>query len=252
MNDEKEQDDRKVALITGAAKRIGAAITRELHSSGYNVIIHCNESTREAAQLAKSLNLVSPGSARVIQQSLSSTGELNAFARKCIRSFGRLDAIVNNASAFFPTPLKSLNPGEFDSLIDINLKAPLFLAQHLAPALKAQRGCIVNLIDIHGEKPLKDYLAYGVSKAGLIMLTKALALEMAPDIRVNGISPGAILWPEDTGELNDSQKQALLDRIPAGTLGTPEAIAKGVAYLVRDADFVTGQVIAIDGGQSIA
>jgi pteridine reductase len=181
-----------------------------------------------------------------------SSSKLEQFAEECTRPFSRLDVVVNNAAAFFPTPLASLNPGEFDTLIDINLKAPLFLAQHFAPALRKQRGCIVNLIDIHGEKPLKEYLAYSVSKAGLIMLTKALAAEMAPHVRVNGISPGAILWPEDTDELNELQKLALLDRIPAGILGTPAAIAKGVLYLVRDAAFVTGQVISIDGGQSIA
>ena len=252
MNDSKRQDNAKVALITGAAKRIGAAITRKLHSSGYKVIIHCNESTNEAAKLAEHLNRLKPDSAQVIQQVLSYTSELEKFAEDCTRFFQRLDVVVNNASVFLPTPLQSLNPDEFDDLVNINLKAPLFLAQHFAPALRKQRGCIVNLIDIHGEKPLKEYLAYSVSKAGLIMLTKALAVELAPSIRVNGISPGAILWPEDTAELNELQKQSLLDRIPAGRLGTLEAIAKGVLYLVRDAEFVTGQVISIDGGQSIA
>jgi len=252
MNDKKKRDNTKVALITCAAKRIGAAITRELHSSGYKVIIHCNESTTEAATLAEGLNRIQPDSAHFIQQALSSTKELEQFAEECTRSFRRLDVVVNNASVSFSSPLASINPSEFDALVDVNLKAPLFLAQHFAPSLRKQRGCIVNLIDIHGEKPLKEYLAYSVSKAGLIMLTKALALEMAPHVRVNGISPGAILWPEDTAKLNELQKQALLDGIPAGILGTPEAIAKGVLYLVRDAEFVTGQVIAIDGGQSIA
>jgi len=252
MNDSKREDNAKVALIIGAAKRIGAAITRKLHSSGYKVIIHCNESTNETAKLAKDLNRLKPEFAQVIQQVLFYTSELEQFAEECTRSFQRLDVVVNNASAFLPTPLESLNPVDFDALINVNLKAPLFLAPHFAPVLKKQRGCIVNLIDIHGEKPLKEYLAYSVSKAGLIMLTKALAVELAPHIRVDGISPGTILWPEDTAELNKLQKQALLDRIPAGRLGTLEAIAKGVLYLIRDAEFVTGQVISIDGGQPIA
>jgi pteridine reductase len=239
----------QVVLITGAAKRIGAAIARQLHASGADVAIHYRSSKGEAAVLATELNHARADSARIFQADLNATNEIPALVDDVVSWRKRLDCLVNNASSFYPTPLGKITEEHWDDLIGSNLKAPLFLAQAAAPYLRDARGVIINIIDIHATRPLRDYLAYGPAKAGLAMLTKALAKDLAPEVRVNGVSPGAILWPEDG--LSESVKQTILRQVPLERAGDPDDIAGCVRFLVQDATYVTGQIIAVDGGRSI-
>jgi pteridine reductase len=236
------------ALVTGAARRVGAGIARALHGAGAGVAIHHRGSPDAAAALVAELNAQRPGSAFAIAADILDTAALPGLVAAVVAHGGRLDILVNNASSFYPTPLGQITEAQWNDLIGTNLKAPLFLAQAAAPHLRAHRGCIINLIDIHAIRPLKDHPVYGAAKAGLSFLTKALARDLAPDVRVNGVAPGAVMWP-DAG-ISEKTQQVVLKQIPLARTGGPEDIAGCVLWLVRDAPYVTGQVIAVDGGRS--
>lgn len=249
MTDPSSALQGKVALITGAARRIGTAVARTLHAQGMNVALHYRASGDEARRLRDELEAVRAGSAVIVQAELRETARLTELVQEAAQAWGRLDALINNASAFFPTPVGAVDEAQWDELIGSNLKAPFFLAQAAAPLLGAQRGCIVNITDIHGERPLRGYSVYSISKAGLVMMTRALARELGPDVRVNGVAPGAILWPEHG---TDENAQAdILARTALKRQGEPEDIARAVLFLLRDAPYVTGQIIAVDGGRSL-
>ena len=237
----------QVVLVTGGARRIGAGIVERFHSRGYRVLIHCHQSINDGHRLAERLNAQRPNSAVVIVQDLAESEALSGFVEHAHSVFGQLDCLVNNASVFHPTPFDQLSIARLDQTLDVNLKAPLLLSQAAAQVMA--EGTIVNIVDIYGEKPLADYLAYCLSKAALVMLTRSLALELAPRIRVNGVSPGAILWPEDAAELSEQDKQDRLNKIPMGRPGEPDDIARAVVFLAGEAGFVTGQILAVDGGQ---
>lgn len=239
----------KWALITGAGRRVGAAIARTLHREGTGVAIHYRRSATEANALAGELNDLRPDSALTLEADLLDTGALSTLVDKVIGHAGRLDILVNNASSFYPTPLAGITEQQWTDLLGTNLKAPLFLAQAALPHLKAARGVIINIADIHAMRPLRDHSMYGAAKAGLAFLTRALARDLAPDVRVNGVAPGAILWPE--GGVSDQMRDTVLQQIPMKRLGDPTDIATCVLYLVRDAPYVTGQIIAVDGGRSV-
>lgn len=239
----------RVVLVTGAARRIGAAIVTRLHENGARVAIHYRRSAADADQLAESLNGMRPDSAMTVQADLLDTPSLPGLIEAVADWGGRLDALVNNASSFYPTPIGSISEENWDDLIGSNLKAPLFLSQAATPELRKSAGCIVNIVDIHSVRPLKDHPVYGPAKAGLAMLTRSLAKDLAPEIRVNGVSPGAILWPENG--MTDSVQQAILQQVPLQRAGQPSDIATSVLFLIRDASYVTGQIIAVDGGRSV-
>ncbi len=238
----------KVALVTGSGKRIGATIVRTLHANGARVAIHYRSSATDAEALAASLNAERPDSAATFQADLLDTPSLPGLAEAVTRWGGRLDILVNNASSFYPTPLGTVTEDQWDDLVGSNFKAPLFMAQACLSALKQSHGVIINLVDIHGQRPLKDHHVYSPAKAALAMLTRGLAKDLGPEIRVNGVSPGAILWP--TEGMTDEKKQTILDQVPLGRPGGPDDIAGCVLYLVRDATYVSGQIIAVDGGRS--
>lgn len=239
----------KWALITGAGRRVGAAIARTLHDQGAGVAIHYRRSTADAEALARELNDLRPNSALTVEADLLDTGKLGTLVDKVTGHAGRLDILVNNASSFYPTPLAGITEQQWTDLLGTNLKAPLFLAQAALPHLKAARGVIINIVDIHSIRPLRDHTMYGAAKAGLAFLTRALARDLAPDVRVNGVAPGAILWPE--GGVSDQMRETVLKQIPLKRVGEPADIASCVLYLVRDAHYVTGQIIAVDGGRSV-
>lgn len=242
-------DARPVALVTGAARRIGAAIARRLHADGFDVALHFHASAAEATALAGELEMRRQGSTTLLQADLAEFDRLPELVAATVGRFGRLDALVNNASAFFPTRFGDTTPAQWDALFAANARAPFFLAQAAAPHLRATHGAIVNLADIHGERPLAGHALYGMSKAALLQMTRALALELAPDVRVNAVSPGAILWPDHGRE--DAVKQAVLARTPLARTGTPEEIAEAVRWLLCDASYSTGQVIRVDGGRTL-
>ncbi|OXS16836.1 pteridine reductase [Zobellella denitrificans] len=237
-----------VVLITGAAKRIGAEMGRFLHQAGYRLVLHYHHSEQAAASLARELNELRPGSVQLLYQDLTRLNELKDMADRALGCFGRLDGLVNNASAFYPTPFGEATPAQWQELSATNAAAPYFLTQALAPALKQSRGAIVNMIDIHAEKGLQHHLLYSMAKNALATLTRSLAVELAPQVRVNGIAPGAIIWPEH--ELSDEQKQRVLASIPMGRLGEPREIAETAAFLLNGPGYLTGQIIALDGGRS--
>lgn len=241
----------KVVLVTGGAKRVGAAICRQLHAHGSHVVIHYRNSVDDAHALQKELNQIRTDSASLVQADLLDTDMLTGLIEKIIQRLGRIDALVNNASSFFATPLGQCTPAAWDDLIGSNLMAPLFLAQAAQPYLKAQNGCVINIVDIHTERPLKDFVIYNVAKGGLLTLTKSLALEMAPDVRVNGVSPGAILWPEQSTWSDTATREKIIHGTLLKRLGKPEDIAKTVQFLIDQAPYITGQIIAVDGGRSI-
>lgn len=238
----------KTALITGGAARVGAGIATRLHAAGAFVIIHYRSSAAAAQTLRDRLLAERPDSAALLQADLLAPGEVADLADRAVAVNGGLDILVNNASSYFPTPVGSATQEHWDDLFGTNARAPFFLAQGLAPALRATGGCVVNLIDIHAERPRADHPVYSMAKAANGMMVKALARELAPEVRVNGVAPGAILWPEDY--FTDKERLAILDRIPLGRPGTPEEIAEAVLYLVR-ADYVTGQILAVDGGRTV-
>jgi len=244
--------DRKAVLVTGAARRVGAEIARTLHAAGADVIVHCHRSRAEAERLVAALERERPDSTAIVQGDLAGTAALAPIVEAAAARFGRLDGLVNNASSFHATPLASLAPQAWEDLAGSNLRAPLFLAQAAAPLLRRARGAIVNIVDIHAERPLAGFLAYSVAKSGLAGLTRALALELAPEVRVNGVSPGAILWPEDGEAFPPAERERITVQTPLARIGTPADIAGAVKYLLLDATFVTGQVLAVDGGRSIA
>lgn len=237
------------ALITGAGKRIGACIARTLHVAGANVAVHYRGSAAPANELAEALNADRPGSALTVQGDLLDTSQLAEVVAQVVDQAGRLDILVNNASSFYPTPLGEITPEHWEDLMGTNLKAPLFLSQAAVPQLREHKGCIVNIVDIHSQRPLRHHTVYGPAKAALAMLTRTLARDLAPEVRVNGVSPGAILWPEDG--VSDSYQESVLKQVPLRRAGEPQDIADCVLYLVRDAHYVTGQIIAVDGGRSI-
>ncbi|MDX1516331.1 MAG: pteridine reductase [Woeseiaceae bacterium] len=241
--------DGKVALVTGSARRIGAAIAARLHGAGARVAIHYRGSDAEAAALAKRLNGERAGSAATFQADLLDTPGNAALVSDVVAWGGRLDILVNNASTFYPTPVGDITEEHWDDLLGSNLKAPLFLSQAARDELQARHGVIVNLVDIHAQRPLRNHPVYGAAKAGLAMLTRSLAKDLAPAIRVNGVSPGAILWPEDG--MSDAVKRSILHQVPLERAGDPDDIAAAVLFLVRDAGYVTGQILAVDGGRSI-
>ena len=238
-------------LVTGAARRIGAAIARALHSAGAHVALHCHRSRVEAERLAAELNGARAGSCVVVQADLLDVGSLAKLVDDAAQAFGRLDGLVNNASSFYATPFGSIGEREWNDLVGTNLRAPLMLAQAAAPRLREKRGAIVNVIDIHAERPLPGFLVYSVAKAGLAGLTRALALELGPDVRVNGVAPGAILWPDDGAHFNVAERRRITEQTPLARIGSPEDIAGAVKYLLVDAPFVTGQILAVDGGRAI-
>jgi len=245
-----EQDlNGKVLLVTGAARRIGAAIVTRLQENGARVAIHYRSSAKEADSLATRLNNERADSAATFAADLLDMKQLPQLISDVVDWAGRLDCLVNNASTFYPTPVGSISEAQWDDLIGSNLKAPLFLAQAAVPHLRQHGGTIVNIVDIHAQRPLRNHAVYGPAKAGLAMLTRSLAKDLAPDIRVNGVSPGAILWPEDG--TSDAAQQTILRQVPLQRPGDPDDIAGCVLYLMRDATYVTGQIIAVDGGRSV-
>jgi pteridine reductase len=245
----KNSGNRKVALLTGAARRIGAATARLLHAHGFSVVIHYRNSAKDAGKLADELNEIRPKSCFIVHGDLLEISNLNNIIDKVIKKCGQLDILVNNASTFYPTAIGHISENDWENLMGTNLKVPLFLSQAAAPYLRKSKGCIVNMADIHGFRPMKDYPVYCSAKAGLIMLTQSLARELGPDIRVNGIAPGAILWPED--EVNQVSQEKLLAKTALKKEGTPEDIARAILFLVRDADYITGQIIPVDGGRML-
>ncbi len=241
----------KVVLVTGGAKRVGAAICRKLHAAGANLALHYHTSTYEAVALQNELNAIRADSVASFSADLLDMNALHLLVAQSLAHFGRLDGLVNNASSFYATPLADASEKDWHDLLGTNLKAPLFLAQAAATELRRTGGSIVNIVDIHAERPMKNHLLYSVAKSGLRALTLGLAQELAPEVRVNGVSPGAILWPEH-GDWQDEKKRAtivaqtLLQRV-----GEPDDIAKTVLFLLQDAPYITGQIIAVDGGKSI-
>jgi pteridine reductase len=245
------QNTRKVALVTGAARRIGADIARILHQNEMNVVLHYNTSHVAAKQLCAELNAIRDNSASILPANLSLKGDLIHLVDLAVGFWGRLDVLVNNASQFYKTPVGTVSEIVWDDLINTNLKAPFFLSQAALPHLAKHQGCIVNIADIHAERPMADYSVYCISKAGLIMMTKSLAKEFGRAIRVNAVSPGPIIWPEKTNELSEEIKQKIIERTALKREGSPNEVAKAVLYFVRDADYVTGQVLTVDAGRSL-
>jgi pteridine reductase len=241
----------KVVLVTGGAKRIGVAICRWLHQRGARLVIHYRSSRAEGERLQQELEQSRPSSVVLVQADLLDMAQISALIDEAIRQFGQLDALVNNASSFFATPIGLCDEAAWQELIGSNLKAPLFLSQAAAPFLRQQQGCIVNVVDIHAEHPLKHYAIYNAAKSGLAGLTRSLAVDLAPLIRVNGVSPGPILWPE-TGEWQDEAgRNHIIGRTLLQRMGEPEDIARTVYFLIAEAPYITGQIIAVDGGRSI-
>lgn len=241
-------DNHPVVLITGAAHRIGAATAKLLHQNGMNIVLHYRSSRQQAQALQEELNKIRENSVILIQADLHITNGLNALVEESIKAWGRLDILINNASSFYPTKIGDATEEQWDDLIGSNLKAPFFLSQAAAPHLKKHNGCIINIVDIHAERPLKKFPIYSMAKAGLVMMTKSLAGELGPEVRVNAVAPGAILWPEN---LDEVAKQRIVSRTFLKRQGEPNDIAKTILYLARDAGYVTGQIIAVDGGRSL-
>lgn len=239
----------KTALITGGAKRVGAVTTKTLHQAGYNVIIHCRLSRQAADDLAAELNSSRADSAKVIQGDLNLETIYNHLIDEAYQCWNRLDVLVNNASSFYPTPIGSITLDDWNNLVNSNMKAPLFLAQAAAPYLKQSKGNIINMVDVHAQRPMKEHPVYCAAKAGLAMLTMSLAKELGPEVRVNGVAPGAILWPEN--DMPEHTKNLILERTSLKRPGEPIDIAKTILFLVRDGDYITGQIIAVDGGRSL-
>jgi pteridine reductase len=240
----------KVVLITGGAKRVGAATARRLHASGASVMLHYRSARSDAQELAEALNDLRAESAATAQADLLNAGALPELVKSTVGRFGALDVLINNASSFYPTPVGSIGMADWDDLIGTNLKAPLFLSQAAAPHLKKANGCIVNITDIHADRPLKSYVVYSIAKAGLVGMTKSLARELGPEVRVNGVAPGPVMWPED-GSFDEVARQRVIAHTLLRRAGEPEDIARTVHFLVADAPYVTGQIIAVDGGRSV-
>jgi len=239
----------KVALVTGGARRLGAAIVRRLHAAGACVLVHYRDSDAEATQLVAELNALRPKSAAKVKAELLAPVAPRALVLAARDAFGRLDILVNNASSFFPVPLGAVEASHWEELVGSNLRAPLFICQEAAPELTRVEGAIVNIVDIHAERPLKGYAVYSTAKGGLAALTRSLALELAPRVRVNGVAPGAVAWPEDD-QISAAERERILATTPLGRTGSPEDVAQAVHFLAC-APFVTGQILAVDGGRSL-
>lgn len=240
-----------VLLVTGAARRIGAALARSFHQAGFNVALHCHQSIDDAQRLAIELNAERQNSANVFQAALDDLSAVKNLAKQVLLWQGRLDCLINNASSFYPTPLESADNEQWNDLLNSNLKGPYFLCQALAGPLRESAGSIINIADIYARSPLKGYSIYCIAKAGNAMMTKALATELAPIVRVNGIAPGVILWPHSDGQMNDDLQQQVISKVPLQRIGDPEDIARTALFLATRASYITGQVIAVDGGSSL-
>ncbi len=240
----------QTALITGAARRLGAQSARTLHQNGANIIIHYGHSQQDAAALVAQLNARRSDSATALQANLLDLDAIEGLAQQAIKAFDGLNILINNASSFYPTPLGQIEARQWDDLMGSNVKAPLFLSQACFDALDASQGCIINMVDIHARSPLKEHIVYSCAKAANAMLTRSLALEMAPRVRVNGIAPGAILWPENDNALDQAAQQHILHKIPLARSGKPQNIADTVLFLASN-DYINGQIIAIDGGRQL-
>lgn len=241
----------KVVLITGGAKRVGAAICRELHAQGAQLMVHYNTSTSEARALQAELNLRRANSVAIIQGNLLNVAVLPNLVNETIKHFGRLDAVINNASAYYPTEIGQINEENWQDLIGSNLKAPVFLTQAAAPELRRNHGCIINITDMHIERPKKGYIVYSVAKAGLVTLTKSLAQELSPEVRVNAVAPGPVQWPESNPQFDEVYRQRVINQTLLKRVGEAEDVAKAVKFLIYDAPFVTGHVLTVDGGRSL-
>lgn len=239
----------KVALITGGARRIGAEVSRRLHADGMNLVIHYHSSEKDAHNLQSELLESRPDSVVLVQGDILNVAKLRNLVQETVRAFNRIDVLLNNASTFYPTPIDEATEKQWDDLVGTNLKAPFFLAQAAAPHLRKTEGCVINMADIHGDRPLKNHPIYSIAKAGTVMLTKTLARDLGPEIRVNGIAPGAIMWPES--ELDEMAKQRIISRTPLKSSGDPHDISRTVLFLIKDAPFVTGHVIPVCGGRSV-
>jgi pteridine reductase len=242
----------QAVLITGGARRVGAAICRRLHREGANLMLHYRASSADAERLRDEFVAVRSGSCALVQADLLNTRALPALVEETVARFGRLDVLINNAASFFPTPVGRITERAWDDLVGTILKAPLFLSQAAAPQLRQQRGAIVNIVDIHAERPMKDYVVYSTAKGGLAALTRSLARELGPEVRVNGVAPGAIAWPEDPAWSNNTERTRILAQTSLNRIGDPDDVARAVQFLIADAPYVTGQIIAVDGGRSIS
>ncbi|MFZ0486727.1 MAG: pteridine reductase [Arenicellales bacterium] len=239
----------KVALVTGGAQRLGGAIATRLHEAGMNLVIHYRSSDRTARSLQETLHAKRDASTVLVKGDLLEVDKSRHLVGQCVQAFGRLDVIVNNASTFYPTPLGDVSPEDWEALMGVNLRAPFFLAQEAATELRKNRGCVVNMVDIYGLSPLKNHIVYSTAKAGLIALTRALARELAPEVRVNAVAPGAILWPE--GDDNEVAHQRIISTTPLKRIGSPEEVADAVLFLIGGAGFTTGHVLPVDGGRGL-
>ena len=239
----------KVALITGGAQRVGAMTARLLHAAGANLVLHYRNSRQPALELQTELNEKRKNSVLLLQADLLNTANLSVMVKKSIEQWGRLDILVNNASSFYPTPMGKVTENDWDDLIGSNMKAPFFLSQAAAPHLEKQNGCIISIVDIHAERPMEGHSVYNMAKAGLAMLVKTLAFELGPKVRVNGVAPGAIMWPSQ--EMDDVTKQRIVSRTYLKRKGSAEDIARTVLFLASSADYISGQIIAVDGGRSL-
>ena len=239
----------RCVLITGGAKRLGAATARRMHGAGASIVVHYRHSAAEARALVAELEAVRPGSAHAVCADLLDIAALPGLVEAAVQRFGRLDVLVNNASTFYPTPVGSITPAQFEDLIGTNLRAPLFLSQAAAPALRETGGLIINMVDIHAKRPLKSHPVYSSAKAGLVMLTRSLARELGPEIRVNGIAPGPVMWPEHP--MDETLKGEIVGKTALKRTGSPDDIARTALFFAADAPYVTGQIIAVDGGRDI-
>lgn len=241
----------KVVLITGGAKRVGAAICRTLHAEGFNLMLHYNKSLNEARALQAELNLQRPYSVAIIQGDLLNVAALPHLIVETIKQFGRLDVLINNASTYYPSEIGEIDEEKWHDLMGSNLKAPLFLSQAASPELRKHHGCIVNITDMHVERPKKGYVIYSVAKAGLVTLTKSLAHELSPEVRVNAVAPGPVQWPESNPQFDEVYRQRVINQTLLKRIGEAEDVAKAVKFLIADAPFITGHILAVDGGRSI-
>ena len=240
----------KTIMVTGAARRIGAQLVRHLHQADMHIVLHYRSSSKDATALAVSLNNQRANSVKLLKGDLKNYQHIPMLIEQGIELFGQIDALINNASSFYPTNLQDVTEEIWEDLVGVNLKAPLYLTQALAAELKKNQGCIINIVDIHGDRPLKDYSLYSIAKAGLIMFTKSMARELAPEIRVNGIAPGAIMWPEE--QHYEGMHQEIISRTALKREGSPQDIADTALFLIEHANYITGQIIAVDGGRTLS